>query len=118
MIKGARFNGKSSRRYGTRISRIESVSSSRSIMTSECCVDMIGLGEEVTGSHGITVKADKVISQSLMTYDLIVIPGGQPGANNLKNNKLVIDALKFTYAKGNKVAAICAGPLYLKKPTY
>ena len=78
-------------------------------------VDIIGLEEEVAGSHGITVKADKVISQSLKAYDLIVIPGGQPGANNLKNNEIVIDSLKFAYANGNKVAAICAGPIVLEK---
>lgn len=78
-------------------------------------VDIVGLEEEVTGSHGITVKADKVISPSLKTYDLIVIPGGQPGANNLKNNEIVIDSLKFAYANGNKVAAICAGPIVLEK---
>lgn len=78
-------------------------------------VDLVGLEEEVTGSHGITVKADKVISPSLKTYDLIVIPGGQPGADNLKNNEIVIDSLKFAYANGNNVAAICAGPIVLEK---
>lgn len=78
-------------------------------------VDMIGLQEEVTGSHNITVKVDQVISPSLMTYDLIVIPGGQPGANNLKDNEIVIEALKSAYANGNKIAAICAGPIVLEK---
>lgn len=76
-------------------------------------VDLIGLEAEVTGSHGITVKADKLIDQSLMTYDLLVIPGGQPGATNLKNTPLVIDSLKVAYGNGKKVAAICAGPIVL-----
>lgn len=76
-------------------------------------VDLVGLEQEVTGSHGITVRADKMIDDSLNHYEMIVIPGGQPGANNLKNNKQVIESLKIAYAKGNKVAAICAGPIVL-----
>ena len=78
-------------------------------------VDLIGLEEYVTGSHGITVKADKMISEDLTNYDLMVIPGGQPGATNLQNDERVIKALKANYDKGNKVAAICAGPIVLDK---
>lgn len=76
-------------------------------------VDLVGLEENVTGSHGITVKSDKLISRDLINYDLIVIPGGQPGASNLRDDKRVIKNLKMSYAKGNKVAAICAGPIVL-----
>jgi len=78
-------------------------------------VDLIGLEEYVTGSHGITVKADKMISEDLTNYCLMVIPGGQPGATNLRNDERVIKALKANYDKGNKVAAICAGPIVLDK---
>ena len=76
-------------------------------------VDMIGLTKEVTGTHGITVTADKMIDRDLMTYDMIIVPGGQPGANNLKDNPLVIDSLKYAYAKGKKIGAICAAPIVL-----
>lgn len=76
-------------------------------------VDLVGLDEYVTGSHGITVKADKLISKDLINYSLIVVPGGQPGATNLRNDQRVIEALKASYDKGNKVAAICAGPIVL-----
>lgn len=78
-------------------------------------VDLIGLEEYVTGSHGITVKADKMISEDLTNYDLMVIPGGQPGATNLRNDERVLKALKTNYDKGHKVAAICAGPIVLDK---
>ena len=67
-------------------------------------VDMIGLTKEVTGTHGITVKADKMIDRDLMTYDMIIVPGGQPGANNLKDNPLVIDSLKYAYAKSTPLS--------------
>lgn len=76
-------------------------------------VDMIGLEENVTGSHGITVQMDKPLGEHLLNYDLIVIPGGQPGASNLKRNETVIRSLKIHYARGKKVAAICAGPIVL-----
>jgi len=78
-------------------------------------VELIGLEEYVTGSHGITVKADKIISESFADYDLIVVPGGQPGATNLRNDNRVINALKANYNNGKKVAAICAGPIVLDK---
>lgn len=76
-------------------------------------VDTIGLEKNVTGAHGITVEADKIISPALATYDLIVVPGGQPGASNLRANATVIRSLKMNYIKGNKIAAICAGPIVL-----
>lgn len=76
-------------------------------------VDMIGLEESVTGAHGITVQMDKRLSRHLLNYDLLVIPGGQPGASNLKENETVLRNLKLHYARGKKVAAICAGPIVL-----
>ena len=42
---------------------------------------------EVTGSHHITVKADRLFEEmEYDTIDMIVLPGGMPGANNLKNH--------------------------------
>lgn len=76
-------------------------------------VEMIGLEENVTGGHGITVQMDKQLSGPLLNYDLLIIPGGQPGASNLKRNTTVIKSLKVHYARGKKVAAICAGPIVL-----
>jgi len=76
-------------------------------------VDIIGLNKEVTGARGITVTADKVLKKALTGYDLVVVPGGQPGASNLKKNETVIKTLKAHYAQGKKIAAICAGPIAL-----
>jgi 4-methyl-5(b-hydroxyethyl)-thiazole monophosphate biosynthesis len=76
-------------------------------------VDIIGLKKNVTGAHGITVQADKHLEGYLTNYDLIIIPGGQPGATNLKENPRVIRSVKLHYARGKKIAAICAGPIVL-----
>ena len=72
--------------------------------------------EMVRGGHDIYVKADRVIFPELFDmYDMVVIPGGMPGAENLKNCPLVIDWVRKFMAEGKYVAAICAGPMVLKE---
>ena len=71
---------------------------------------------EVTGSHNITVKADRVLDAAIMDYDMLVLPGGMPGAENLKNSQKVIDAVQaFDQAPEKYLAAICAAPMILKE---
>ena len=43
-------------------------------------------------------------------FDLIVLPGGLPGADNLRDNELVQTLLKQQHRLGKSMAAICAGP--------
>jgi len=78
--------------------------------------DMVGIGKiSVTGSHNIEVKCDKVISNDINEYDLIVLPGGMPGSLNLKNSEKVINAVKY-FNKNNKLlGVICAAPIVLAK---
>ena len=80
----------------------------------EC--DAIGLdAQQVTGCNGITAVADKVFDGSLEGYDLVVLPGGMPGAANLAANDQLIDAIKKMAAQGKLVASICAGPMSLDR---
>ncbi|WP_040211143.1 DJ-1 family glyoxalase III [Clostridium polynesiense] len=73
-------------------------------------------GKQVTGSHGIKVEADTDLNSSeLVSYDGIVLPGGMPGAENLKNNLQVVELVKEYYSNGKIVAAICAAPIVLEK---
>ena len=67
-------------------------------------------------AHGTMVLCDKLISDNdLETYDAIVLPGGMPGATNLRDNERVQSLIK-KYNKENKiVAAICAAPIALAK---
>ena len=68
-------------------------------------------GSEVKGSHGITVKADKLSNELNMDdYDAIVIPGGMPGAVNIFNDKFVKTALLKADKDKKLIAAICASP--------
>ena len=60
-------------------------------------VDTCSIGEiEVQGAHRIIVKADKKIDQinSIKSYDGLVIPGGLPGATNLRDDNRVIKLVK------------------------
>ena len=77
--------------------------------------DGLGLNDLiVTGGHGITVKADKVFNSSLLDYDLIVIPGGLPGATNLRDDDRLIEALRAAEKENKTISAICAGPIVLE----
>ncbi len=73
-------------------------------------------GETVTGSHGIKITADKLLNDLLEDgeeFDAVILPGGLPGAYNLRDSEAVSMMVKNTFAAGKIVAAICAAPLVL-----
>ena len=74
--------------------------------------DIISInGKTPTGSHGITVTADKLIEDfNIEDYDGIIIPGGMPGAINIANCPSVINGLKVAFKQNKVVASICASP--------
>lgn len=78
------------------------------------------MNQTVLGSHAIPVVADESLEDVMdkspvEAYDAIVLPGGMQGVRNmLASDKLV--ALVKAFGDANKVtAAVCAGPLVLKK---
>ncbi len=79
-------------------------------------VTMVSVSDErtVTGSHGISIIADKLISEiDDGDYDMLMLPGGMPGTVNLENNGDVAEALIRAKNNGRFIAAICAAPRYL-----
>jgi protein deglycase len=46
-------------------------------------------------------------------FDMIVLPGGQPGATNLRNDPRVRKIIEELQARNRRVAAICAAPSVL-----
>lgn len=72
-------------------------------------------GTQITGSHGITVKADITDAElkDLAAAEAIVLPGGMPGTLNLEKNAAVQDALKYAAEHHLLVGAICAAPSVL-----
>lgn len=68
----------------------------------------------VESSHGITIIADKHFDEvDLSDADMLILPGGMPGAKNLLEHDGVCTALKHQNEKGKMIAAICAAPMVL-----
>ncbi len=69
--------------------------------------------ESVHGSNGITVLANTLIKYvSSNEFDMMVLPGGIPGAENLRDNDKVQELIK-EFKKDKLVGAICAAPIAL-----
>lgn len=65
----------------------------------------------VESSQNNIFKADKKIDEiDYKNADLIVIPGGYPGYVNLRENKKVIEIVKYFVENDKYVASICGGP--------
>lgn len=74
-----------------------------------------GLDEQpVTASRGTVLIPDTHLeSIRNESFDMIVLPGGLPGADNLRDDPRIIEMLKQHASAGKTVAAICAAPKVL-----
>ena len=71
-------------------------------------------GEMITGSHGITVKADCAdFCLPQERFEAVVLPGGLPGTTNLEASPVVQRCLDTAAADGAWLCAICAAPSVL-----
>jgi len=71
---------------------------------------------QITASRRVRITADAVISDCIdKTYDLIVLPGGMPGAEHLRDSKELAKMLKEQAEAGRLYAAICASPAVVLK---
>jgi protein deglycase len=69
--------------------------------------------ELVKGMQNIYIKGDKPFSDEVKNYDCIVLPGGRPGGQNLRDNPKVIEMVQYFDQKNKKVTAMCAGTIVL-----
>ena len=51
----------------------------------------------------------------IKNVDMLILPGGMPGATNLRDDSRVINLIKNLLENNKKVAAICAAPIVLEK---
>lgn len=79
--------------------------------------DTVSIEEEmVRGCHDMYVKADRLITDiDYNDYDMVIIPGGMPGAANLAKSEPVLEWVRQFMDENKYVAAICAGPMVLKE---
>lgn len=80
-------------------------------------VTTVGIGgDAVVGSHGIRVGADiPDMFYRDARPDMIILPGGMPGTNNLDASPIVDAAIRAADRCGAYICAICAAPSILGK---
>ena len=68
----------------------------------------------IEGAHKMKLVPDTSIdSVNVDDFDAVVVPGGNPGYKNLRNDPRVIDMVKKAFEANKLVAAICAAPAVL-----
>lgn len=79
----------------------------------------VGGSDTVLGSHGISVGVDLPDTMFRDAKpEMVILPGGMPGAKNLDASRVVDTALRSAFANGGILAAICAAPMVLGKRGY
>jgi len=70
----------------------------------------------VTASRGMVLVPDMTLDAALeQEFDMVVLPGGLPGADHLDNDERVAGLLRRMAAAGRYTAAICAAPKVLAR---
>ncbi|SCZ65056.1 DJ-1 family glyoxalase III [Thiohalomonas denitrificans] len=68
----------------------------------------------VKASRGVTLLPDTTLTEALAhDFDMVVLPGGAPGAERLDNDPRIGELLKKMASKERYIAAICAAPKVL-----
>jgi len=67
---------------------------------------------DVVGAHGISVRSDMLFGQAdYQQCEMMIFPGGMPGATNLLHHKELMKTMVDFAAKDKPVVAICAAPI-------
>jgi 4-methyl-5(b-hydroxyethyl)-thiazole monophosphate biosynthesis len=101
--------------FATGSEELEAVTVVNILRRGGVAVSLAGLTEGVLrGSRGILLQPDTTLQASLdKDFDMIVLPGGQPGTNHLKADARVLQLIQKMSALDKYVTAICAAPSVL-----
>lgn len=70
----------------------------------------------VESTHGVKIKTEALFSEcDFSDADVLMLPGGMPGAANLLAHKELCDLLRRHHEEGKMLAAICAAPFVFGK---
>lgn len=76
-----------------------------------CLASVMDGRTQVTSAHGVKLDADCGIDSCTgQTWDLIALPGGMPGAENLHDSNALMTLVKAQLAEQRWLGAICASP--------
>ena len=94
---------------------LEAVSIVNILRRAGVIVTLAGLTDgALCGSRGVTILPDISLDAVLHgDFDMLVLPGGQPGTNHLKADARVFRLLLQMSQQGKYIAAICAAPTVL-----
>ena len=67
----------------------------------------------IEGMHHMFIQADRLFTQEIENYDMLVLPGGRPGGDHLCQSTQVIDMIQSFHKQGKWIAAMCSGTLAL-----
>ncbi|XP_034927964.1 protein DJ-1 homolog C isoform X1 [Populus alba] len=71
---------------------------------------------QILASRGIKIVADKLIGDAAESvYDLIILPGGNAGAERLHKSKVLKKLLQEQYTAGRIYGAVCSSPAVLHR---
>ncbi len=73
-----------------------------------------GKVKPVTASRGVVLIPDTILDEALtQNFDMLILPGGLPGADHLDNDPRIHNLLKKMASEDKYIAAICAAPKVL-----
>ncbi|OVA09204.1 ThiJ/PfpI [Macleaya cordata] len=73
---------------------------------------------EILASRKVKIVADVLLDEAVkLSYDLVVLPGGLPGAQAFSNSEKLVNLLKKQMESNRPYGAICASPAIGKKAT-
>lgn len=82
----------------------------------EVALVSIETGLRVKGAHGVEISCDMLLAESeKLQTNMIVLPGGMPGALGLSNCQPLLDRIVKENQAKTTIAAICAAPMVLGK---
>ena len=102
--------------FATGTEEIEALATADILRRAGLDVEIVSITGErtVTGAHGIRVETDALLDDvEFFDADLLVLPGGMPGATNLADCATLNERIRDHVIVGRPVAAICAAPLVL-----
>lgn len=80
-------------------------------------IEVISAGldaQPVRASRGVMLLPDTTLDAALQhDFDMVILPGGQPGTNNLKADARITKLVKSMAQQKKFAAAICAAPSVL-----
>lgn len=78
-------------------------------------VDMISMNDTltVTTSHQVKIQADILFQDFQNDYDVMILPGGKLGTENLEKNQRLKQLYEEHFKSGKLSCAICAAPSIL-----